>query len=148
MFILHILLQKSNILLNIMLLWGRQTESIIKNQVGFCVFFIAHQMRWMDKPRLTVSEARHRLAPSEGQKELTRRSKPCRKNGGNEMIKRLKKHFLLSIIIVSLLLISCVYLSFIPSAYAKETNSQEKLTNISFVWSRKFDKNTFTFYSR
>lgn len=31
------------------------------------------------KPRLTALEVRHRLVPIEGQKEIARRSKPCRK---------------------------------------------------------------------
>jgi len=77
---LHVLLQRVNIPLNIMLLWGRQMESITKSQIGFYIFLITNQMRWMDKPRLNVSEVRHRLAPIEGQKEIARRTKPCRKH--------------------------------------------------------------------
>jgi len=66
------------------------------------------------KPRLNVSEVRHRLAPSEGQKEIARRSKPCRKhkNGrNNKMTKHVRKHCLLSMVLFSLLLISCLYSS-------------------------------------
>ncbi|PVX27657.1 MAG: hypothetical protein CW716_01175 [Candidatus Bathyarchaeum sp.] len=36
------------------------------------------------KPRLNAAEARHRLAPSEGQKEIARRTKPCRKTKGEK----------------------------------------------------------------
>ena len=32
------------------------------------------------KPRLTALEVPHRLVPIEGQKEIARRSKPCRKH--------------------------------------------------------------------
>jgi hypothetical protein len=46
------------------------------------------------------------------------------------MTKHAKKHLLLSMVLFSLLLISCVYLSFIPSAYAKESNSQEEVLSI------------------
>ena len=56
-----------------MLLWGIQTGGITKSQIEFYTFFIAPQMRWIDKPRLNVSEAFHRLALSEGQKEIARR---------------------------------------------------------------------------
>jgi hypothetical protein len=69
----------------VFLLWGSETESITKSQIEFHTFFTAPQMRWMDKPRLNVSEAFHRLALSEGQKEIARRSKAVQKRQKREV---------------------------------------------------------------
>ena len=55
------------------------------------------------KPRLFDSGACHRLALIEGQKEMARRTKPCRKRGGNKM-KILGKKMFFSILFMCFLL--------------------------------------------
>jgi hypothetical protein len=83
------------------------------------------------KPRLTGSEARHRLALSEGQKENKwKRIFPIKNGGKIKMTKYMKKAFLISTVIFSLLLATCVT----SSVYAsEETIEQKGLTTLNDV---------------
>jgi len=79
MFVLHILLQRFNIFLKTMLSWGIQTGASTRAELAFMGFFIANQTYPMNKPKLNISEAFHRLVSNEGQKELARRLKAVQK---------------------------------------------------------------------
>jgi hypothetical protein len=76
---------------------------------------------------MTSLEACHRLAPSEGQKEnkwKTRRFPPKFKKV-NRMVKISKQKLLLTTIILTILLISSAYMTFLPSAQATQPTEQQ-----------------------
>jgi hypothetical protein len=77
---------------------------------------------------LTASEACHRLAPSEGQKENKWKTMEIstQKYGGKKMIKISKQKHLLVTVSLTLLLISCAYASLMHSAHATELTLQQK----------------------
>jgi hypothetical protein len=80
-------------------------------------------------PRLNASEARHRLAPSERQKENKWKTQEIstQKNGGKKMIKISKQKYQLLKVTLTLLLISCAYASLMQSAHATtELTLQQK----------------------